>query len=339
MDESRKPRRLWWLKRLLRGLAILILVLLVAGFVYQTGTNFLAARANPPPGQLVEVGGHRIHIVCTGEGSPTVILETGLGDNSTIWALVQPALAQTTQVCAYDRAGLGWSDDGPRDSATIVQELKALLTNAAIAPPYVLAGHSIAGLHSRLYAHTYPEEVAGMVLIDASHEEQLERLPVELMAMAKQEKMILTVCRIIAPLGIVRLMGVFDHSALPRDVQPAADMLSYQNRLCRSIVQESDAVEASAAQLAGAESLDDMPLVVLTAGQLPSLNDLPPGATPELVQEMHAVWQELQAEHAARSGNSSHIIAEKSGHYIHIDQPQLVITLNRLQPLKERIVV
>jgi pimeloyl-ACP methyl ester carboxylesterase len=120
-------------------------------------------------------------------------------------------------------------------------------------------------------------------------------------------------------------MGVFDHSALPRDVQPAADMLSYQNRLCRSIVQESDAVEASAAQLAGAESLDDMPLVVLTAGQLPSLNDLPPGATPELVQEMHAVWQELQAEHAARSGNSSHIIAEKSGHYIHIDQPQLVI--------------
>ena len=240
---------------------------------------------------------------------------------------MQPELAKTTRVCAYDRAGLGWSEDGPqpRDSATIVRELKALLTNAGISPPYVLAGHSIAGLHSRLYAHTYPEDVAGMVLIDASHEEWSDRYPPEVAEVAEFERTALTVCRIIAPLGIMRLLGLFENSALPADIQPAVVMVRNQNRLCRTAIQETDAIPASEAQLAGKGSLGDMPLVVLTEGKPPSPDELPPGQNIELMEEMLVVWHELQEELAARSSNSSHVIAEQSGHYIHLEQPELVI--------------
>ena len=139
------------------------------------------------------------------------------------------------------------------------------------------------------------------------------------------ERMALTFCRVIAPLGIMRLLGLFDNSALPADIQPAVVMVRNQNRLCRSAIQESDAIPTSAAQLAIAESLGDMPLVVLSHGKPPSPDELPPGQNIELMEEMLVVWRELQEELAAKSSNSSHFLAEESGHYIHLEQPQLVI--------------
>src|SRR5215207_2765747 len=158
-----------------RGLAtlfMLIAILALAGISYEAIAARGDARRYPPPGQLVDVGGYRLHIQCVGTGSRTVVLDAGLGGSSLDWNLVQPALGRTTRVCAYDRAGMGWSDPGPqpRTPRQIADELHTLLTNAGIAGPYVLVGHSLGGKNVRLFALAYPEQVAGMVLVDARSE-------------------------------------------------------------------------------------------------------------------------------------------------------------------------
>ncbi|HVX67833.1 MAG TPA: alpha/beta hydrolase, partial [Bryobacteraceae bacterium] len=149
------------------------------GAAYQAIAGYRDRKAFPPPGKLVDVGGFRMHLYCAGEGSPAVILDSGLSDAWLHWYKVQPEVAATTRVCAYDRAGLGWSDPSPRprSSKVIAQELHTLLERAGIRPPFVLVGHSMGGLDVRMYASLYREQVAGMVLVDASHPEQFERFP------------------------------------------------------------------------------------------------------------------------------------------------------------------
>ncbi|HEY9014914.1 MAG TPA: alpha/beta hydrolase, partial [Gemmatimonadales bacterium] len=152
------------LRRIGRTLAALVGLLVVLGLM-GAGYEALAAagdaRRYPAPGQLVDVGGYRLHIQCVGTGSPTVVLDAGLSGSSLDWSLVQPELGRTTRVCAYDRAGMGWSDPGaqPRTPRQIADELHTLLTNAGIAGPYVLVGHSLAGKNVRLFALAHPEEV------------------------------------------------------------------------------------------------------------------------------------------------------------------------------------
>ncbi|MEZ4710138.1 MAG: alpha/beta hydrolase [Caldilineaceae bacterium] len=160
------------------------------------------AAAFPPPGQLVDVGGYRLHLYCVGQGSPTVILESGQANSLSVWGWIQPAIAQTTRVCAYDRAGVGWSDRGPipRDAQQMVAELHTLLQNANITPPYVLVGHSFGGLVTHLYAAQYPTEVAGLVWLDVEHPEQWARTP-ENQAQYQQILRLTQVGPWLAPLG------------------------------------------------------------------------------------------------------------------------------------------
>lgn len=172
-----RPRR--WLKRIVFALLGLIVLLLIAGLIYQAIGAAADARRFPPPGRLVSVGDYRLHLNCQGTGSPTVILETLAGGVSANWAWIQPELARTTRVCAYDRAGRGWSDPGvpAQDLWGTVSDLHTLLQNAGETGPYVLVGHSIGGLYVRAFAQQYPEETAGIVLIDSAHPEQLVRYP------------------------------------------------------------------------------------------------------------------------------------------------------------------
>ncbi len=161
--------RIW---RVLLVLVVLLVLLAAAGLLYQGIASAVDASRYPASGKLINVGGYRLHINCIGTGSPTVILDAGLGGSSLDWSLVQPEVATFTRVCSYDRAGYGWSDYGPkpRTSGRIVAELHTLLIGAGIPGPYILVGQSFGGLNVRLYAYTYPQEVAGMVLVDASHE-------------------------------------------------------------------------------------------------------------------------------------------------------------------------
>jgi alpha/beta hydrolase family protein len=175
---TRPRRRLRsWIRRGLLGLVIGLGALAVIAVIYQAFGTEIYRRLYPPPGELVDVGGHSLHINCVGEGSPTVILESGSGAMSVDWANIQPEVADTTRVCAYDRAGSGWSEPGPGpdDPQQIAGELHTLLGNAGIDGPYVLVGHSFGGLYVRMYAYQYPNEVEGMVLVDSSHPEQSAR--------------------------------------------------------------------------------------------------------------------------------------------------------------------
>jgi pimeloyl-ACP methyl ester carboxylesterase len=163
-----------WIWRIVLIVIAIPLVLLLAGFVYQTVAEAVDARRYLPPGRLVDVGGYRLHIYCTGEqqaGTPTVILDALFPGSVSNWAWVQPEVARVTRVCSYDRAGHGWSDPGPepRDAVQHARELHTLLANAGIAGPYVLVGHSLGGLYVQMFAEQYPSEVAGMVLVESTH--------------------------------------------------------------------------------------------------------------------------------------------------------------------------
>jgi pimeloyl-ACP methyl ester carboxylesterase len=202
-----------------------------------------------------DVGGYRLYLHCMGTGSPAVLLEAGLASTSDVWYQVQPQLARSARVCAYDRAGLGSSDPGPtpRTSATIVGELHALLARAGIAGPYVLVGHSIAGYHLRLFAHRYPGSVVGMVLVDASHPDQIGRQ--------------------LAVLGSYR---VGENPAVTAARAELADT--------RPDPYERFDIAASAAQVRATGSLGDLPLVVLTRGKPAESATLPGAVTGRLEQ-------------------------------------------------------
>src|SRR5829696_5172510 len=180
-SQETQPRRGlgFWIRRGFVWLVAGLLALAVIGAIYQAIATQIDQRTYSPPGEMVDVNGHLMHINCIGEGSPTVILEAANLGMSAWWVRVQQQFAQTTQVCSYDRAGMGWSEAGPepRDARHISSELHTLLKNADTEGPYVLVGHSYGRLYARMYAARYPNQVAGVALVDSSHPEQFTRFP------------------------------------------------------------------------------------------------------------------------------------------------------------------
>lgn len=173
-----------WTRRILLGALVLVALAISAGFLYERWARRNVAREYPPPGRLVEHDGRRSHLLCSGEGPPTVVLDAGLGVTGVLaWTDVQPDVAAFSRVCSYDRAGIMWSEPRaePRDAHRIGNELHGILKAASESPPFVLVGHSVGGLLVRVYTDRYPDEVAGLVLVDAAHPEQFERYPAEVL--------------------------------------------------------------------------------------------------------------------------------------------------------------
>jgi pimeloyl-ACP methyl ester carboxylesterase len=305
-----------WLRLVVIGVAGVTILLAAAGALYQSLASALDRRAHPMPGQLVDVGGRKMHIYCLGKGTPTVILDSGLGDSYLSWQKVQPKIAQFTRVCSYDRAGLGYSDSSPRPrtSKDFADELHALLHDAGIPAPYVLVAHSMGGFDVRLYASLYRSEIAGLVLVDSSHPEQQKRLPPALNDMdatwvREQEFMEFTM-----PFGIPRLLGFCGN-----DAESRAAECNFHN--AREGVAELKAVSESAAQAATAGKLGDMPLVVLSEDPDKPQPDLPE----DLIKPASDAWQQMQDELAHLSTRSTRVIAKNSGHFIQLDRPEIVI--------------
>ena len=216
----RRPNRLvFWTVRILLGLLALIVLLALGGASYEAIMAAGDGKRYPAPGQLVDVGGYRLHLHCIGQGSPTVVLDAGLGGFSLDWGAVQPQIAKSTRVCAYDRAGLGWSDPGPapRSPQQFASELHALLTKGGIEGPYVLVAHSLSGKTARLFASQHPDEVAGMVLVDVRHEfVDDHRAPEQLAAEDAERRQFQNMIRWTARFGLVRLLwapGVAERAA------------------------------------------------------------------------------------------------------------------------------
>lgn len=309
-----------WLRGIARGLFVLVVLLATAGFLYENISEARDRRFNPMAGSLVNVGGSKMHIDCMGQGSPTVILDAGLGDTYVSWRKVQPDIAKFTHVCSYDRAGLGYSGPSsrPRTSKVIAEELHALLQAAGIAPPYVLVGHSMAGHDVRVYANLYRSEAVGMVLVDASHPDQENRFPSELRNMEGSWQREAEFLEYTMPFGIPRLIGLCDDEP----VQRAAEC-NWQS--AREGVAELKSFPESAAQAAATGSLGDVPLAVLSHDPDKPSSDLPA----DLAKPTNEAWEKMQEELAHLSSRGKQTIAKNSSHYIQIDRPEIVIAAIR----------
>ena len=262
-----------------------VLVLASVGGGYQTVSEAAAARADAMPGHLVDVGGHRLHLNCTGSGSPTVVLEPGAGGVSSDLGWITPAVARETRVCVYDRAGRGWSEpaDTPQDAAQIATELHTLLHRGQVSGPYVLAGHSFGGLYTLAFAARYPDEVAGMVLVDSTAPAPAEpgalRTPSGDGGSYDLLGRVSVLLSTSARLGLGRLVGI-----------PTASHL-------RSTIDEYIQASASVEEAAALHDFADKPLVVLTAGSGSSDG-----------------WSETQEALAALSTDSVHLVIEGTDH-------------------------
>jgi pimeloyl-ACP methyl ester carboxylesterase len=286
-----------WIQRGLVWTIAGLLALAIIGAIYQAVATEIDQRTYSPPGEMVDVNGHLMHINCVGEGSPTVILEAANLGMSAHWVRVQQ-LAQTTRVCAYDRAGLGWSERGPepRDARQISSELHTLLKGAGTEGPYVLVGHSYGGLYARLYAARYSEEVAGVVLVDSTHPEQFTRSP-EGRAMYEQTNRLGAVLPILTRLGVIRLTNFYPaHPDLPPRQREQIEAFNSSTRQVSTTVEEFRATPETAAQVRGTGSLGDKPLVVISAGEQPPS------------------WLEMQDELVALSPNSIHRVVDGATH-------------------------
>lgn len=289
----------------LLGLVLVLALLIGVGAVYQAVATGRAQRAQPAPGAMVDVGGHRLHIACAGQGSPTVVLDAALGNMSAHWALVQQEVARTTRVCAYDRAGLGWSEPGPgpRDAEHVVAELHTLLANAGIAGPYVLVGHSLGGLYTQLFAARHADQVAGVVLVESSHPEQFTRLPGG-QQNYQQTRRLFAAAPLLAWAGMVRLFNLSPPPpGLPPEQRAQIEAWAGSTRHISTTAEEFAATPATTAQVGAAGNLGDRPLAVVTAG------------------EQGSDWFALQNELAALSTNSSHQVVDGATHTSVVDDP------------------
>jgi pimeloyl-ACP methyl ester carboxylesterase len=304
------------LRHIVFGLLVFGFLLAVAGMIYENIFEARDRRFNPASGSRFDVGGFKMHIDCAGEGSPAVILDSGLGDTYFSWRKVQPQVAKFTRVCSYDRAGLGYSDASsqPRTSKVIATELHALLQAAGIAPPYVLVGHSVGGFNVRLYSSLYPGDVAGMVLVDSSHPAQLDRLPPGIKDMQADWMRKARFMEYTMIFGIPRLLGECDEDPLLR-----AAACNWHT--AAEAVAELKSFPESAAQTAATGSLGDMPLVVLSHDRNKRLGSFPAG----FARPANEAWEKMQEELAHLSTRGTQVIATGSSHDVPIDRPDVVI--------------
>lgn len=252
----------------------------------------------------------RMHIDCVGEGAPAVVLDAGLGGSSLEWTYVRDRLAPITRVCVFDRAGYGASDMGPlpRTSSVIANELYLLLDAAGVDGPYIMVGHSFGGYNAQLFARRYPYLTAGLVLIDASHPEQVDRF------LAPPLRMITAPS---SRYGIVRYRDPPPpHAALPAAVRRQILARAGTRRTRRTLGAELLSFRDSARQVLDAPPLGDLPLLVISRGKLD-------GEVTERRVLMEKLWLEMQSELAASSRSSAHLLARAAGHHVHIEQPEL----------------
>lgn len=318
----------------MRGLKWLLGTLVAFATVaalYQIVGMVLDRKEYPPPGRMVEVGGHRLHLYCLGKGSPTVVLEAAAPGWSLYWSLVQPEVAKVTRVCAYDRAGLGWSERGPlpRTGQRMARELHRLLERAGVPGPYVLVGHSLGGFVTRLYRQEHPHDVAGMVLVDAGHD--LEMRQAEFRIFANAGKSMLPLMRGMTILGIPRLLASFDNlppflarqeEKVPAEVRPMLRAGWLRTSYMATVADEGDALNETLEQVRRAGSLGDLPLVVVTAAGPVWWPDMPGQVNQAKFRKM---WLELQQDLTKLSSNSRQVLADQSSHFIQFDQPDLIV--------------
>ena len=319
-------------------IALLVVLLPLSGFLYQAAGTARDQSAFPPPGRLVDIGGRRLHLLEAGQGSPTVIFESGIAASSLNWTSILTQAARFSRACAYDRAWLGWSDPAPapRVISHLVDELNSLLAGAHIPTPYVLVGHSFGGLLVQAYAVAHPHQVAGLVLIDPLPAVEWLHVSGERLRILRWGIRLSRRGALLARFGVVRaslalLTGggrripklvarltsgraestlsrlVGEVQKMPSEVWPRVQAHWCQPQAFLGMAEYFKALPESAEQAAALGDLPEIPVTILSAGN----------STPGQITERDAL--------ASRSARGKHIIVPDSGHWIHLDQPEVVI--------------
>ena len=324
----------------------LVLLVLLTGFTYeQIGRAREASRLPPRIGKAVDVGGNTLNLYCLGEGSPTVVLEAGGNEPGYAWSAVQTKLASVTRACWYDRAGVGWSapPPSPRTSATVTSDLHEILSRAGVPPPYVLVGASIGGEYARVYTSHYPHDVAGLVFVDSSQPDQQEPpfmlSAFNLMSPVKR-RLICNALPFMARFGILRFAA--SRMGGPARTQPSPEFEILAKLNAQPTALRTDAEQTCAATEGGrlvptlgtgnpelddaarnAGSLDDRPLVVLTAGRYWA----PPGLEKQAA-DYHEIWiHQLQASLAQLSKRGRQVVVD--AHHDMSEAPTAVVTVTQ----------
>jgi len=309
--------------KLLAALLFACFAIVAAGVAYNALSLRHYRKLAGVPGKLYNVDGYAMHLYCTGQGVPTIVLDTGLGDDFTIWAKVQPELSKVTRVCAYDRAGFGWSETRPgvRDANAIAAQLHQLLAVADVQRPFIFMGHSIAGLHLRSYAAQYPADLAGLIFVDGATPLQDDRVPHELVMIQDEQRKEMPWQKLLMTLGWYRAKG------LCTDV-PAGferDSLWIKADSCvpsqmTAVERELDAERASGEETVHAGPFGSLPILIFSRD--PAV--LAPNWPPAVSKANAVVWNQMQEEAKGLSSQSRRIIAKGSDHYVHIDRPDLI---------------
>jgi pimeloyl-ACP methyl ester carboxylesterase len=318
--------RRWPLKLVLFA-SVLLLLVVFAGASYQAIGSRVDAQHFHHPGQLVRAGKFRLNVYCTGRGSPTVVLEAGLLDSLDSWSRVQPEIARFARVCSYARAGYGYSDAGPmpRTSDRIASELHTALRSAGEKPPFLLVGHSFGGFNIRVFNGKYPELVAGLILVDATQEDQYRLLPRAWAgmgaAMRRRARRQAFWAPLYIDLGLARLQMRLEGKQVPP--------MLLQSKYLRARASEFENIEVSAEQARTADHVDDTPLVVLTAGRV-----IDSGLKAVLSEQDRRAYQEtwvndLQLRLARLSKRGRRVVVADSGHDIPTDRPDAIVTAVR----------
>jgi len=339
----RGPGRLKrWVGRGLMGLLVLVVLAAVVGASYQALGNRADARRFPQQGKSVSLGpafdNLSLSIDCRGQGTPAVILDSGLGVPAVGWNPVQTEVAKFARVCSYDRAGYGWSGATtlPRTSKEIVKELHALLEAANEKGPYILVGHSFGGFNVRVYNGQYPNEVSAMVLADASHEDQEARMPPAVQAFMKKSAEQLKRQQMLAPLlirlGVARFAqrNQVESPGVSKEFGQEMLYLRLQPKFIDAAASELDSFSESANEVRTAGNLGDKPLVVLTAGKMVPASQLPEGFPQKEFSDFHEVWvNDLQVKESRLSTRSKRIMVPDSDHMIPFERPDTIVAAVR----------
>ncbi|MFO1512531.1 MAG: alpha/beta hydrolase [Verrucomicrobiota bacterium] len=315
---QRAGRILWrWAKRLALSLLTLAVLAALGAATYQAAATRKLERNHPAPGKLFDVGGHRLHLHSQGSGSPAVILDAGLSGASYDWETVAAGIAQFTQVCTYDRAGYGWSDPGPqpRTSQQAVEELRTLLQKADVKPPVLLLGHSWAGLNARLYASKYPDEISGLVLVDAVNTDLLP-----------DTEPLGQVSKLFRFLNLTACLGTPRFTVRRIINAPANDPSALEFR--RAMLSRTKSAQAIYDELTGESNW----LSVRSA--LKPLGEKPVVVISQLIEEADCVgeagagnlqWEQGQKALLGISKNCRRIIAKTKGHNIQFNEPAVIV--------------
>lgn len=321
-----------WTWRILLGLLTLAVLLVASGAIYERVSRYRASVDYPPQGKLVDIGGRKIHLDCRGQGSPTVVFEAGLDTSGSLsWTKVQNAVAGVTRACAYDRAGIMWSDAKamPQHADAVADDLHAVLAAAGEKAPLILVAHSLGGPYSMAYTRKFGDQVAGLVFVDASHPDQDAQLAAVTNPAPEPDAKAMQSLASLSWTGIVRLLSpAAEQPGVP--VQVSKPDNAYFSTSLAGMASELVGADRTFKEGGALRTLGDRPLVVLTAMAPPSDAMLKSGLVSEQgAARERAVWKSLQEDEASWSTRSRHVLLPDASHYIQYDRPDAVIAAVR----------